>query len=160
MKAILIASLVAAQTFATASPAFAASLYDQNQTTQQSRGVFAGARLRIALGGEKPIPRAGLAFAPTLRNERSDGRSNLRFGEGVEFGFADSAKPRLMLAGQPIGARKLGAAEGKEKGKEEEKDTRKGPSTLGTIGIIAGGLLVVGGIGFAILLREVHEHSE
>lgn len=156
MKAILIASLVAAQTFATASPAFAASLYDQSQTTQQSRGVFAGARLRIALGGEKPIPRAGLAFAPTLRNERSDGRSNLRFGEGVEFGFADSAKPRLMLAGQPIGARTLGAAEGKEK----EKDTRRGPSTLGTVAIIAGGLLILGGIGFAVIMHEAEKASD
>ena len=155
MKAILIASLVAAQTFATASPAFAASLYDQNQTTQQSRGVFAGARMRIALGGgEKPIPRAGLAFAPTLRSERSDGRSNLRFSEGVELGFADSAKPSLMLAGQPIGASKPGAAEGKD------KDMHKGPSTLGTVAIIAGGLLIVGGIGAALLYHELDEQSE
>ena len=153
MKKILIASLIAAQTLAVAQPAFAATLDDQPTMTQQSRGTFAGARLRIPLGGEKPTPRAGLAFTAMQRSGTSDGRSSLRFSEGVEFGFAGSTKPRLMLAGQPVSATRLGLADG-----DEDKDG--GPSTLGTVAIVVTGLLLAGAIGYAIHLRERAEHSE
>ena len=150
MKKILIASLIAAQTLAVAQPAFAATLDDQPTMTQQSRGTFAGARLRIPLGGEKPTPRAGLAFTAMQRSGTSDGRSSLRFSEGVEFGFAGSTKPRLMLAGQPVSATRLGLA--------DDGDKDGGLSTLGTVAIVVGGLLVAGAIGYAILLHEAQKN--
>lgn len=151
MKKILIASLIAAQTLAVAEPAFAATLDDQPTTIQQSRGTFAGARLRIPLGGEKATPRAGLAFTAMQRSGASDGSSSLRFSEGVEFGFAGSTKPQLMLAGQPLSATKLGLA--------DDGDKKGGISTLGTVAIVVGGLLVVGAIGAAILAHELEEAS-
>ena len=154
MKCLLIAALVAAQSLATASPGFAARLDDQPATTQQSRGAFAGARLRIPLGGEKPTPRVGFAFTAIQRSGASDGSSSLRFSEGVEFGFAGSTSPQLMLAGRPVDAMGLGVAQ------DGDEDKGRGPSTLGVVAIIAGGLLVVGGIGFAVLAHELEKSSE
>ena len=154
MKSLLIAALVMTQSLATAAPGFAATLDDQPATTQQSRGAFVGARLRIPLGGEKLTPRAGIAFTAIQRSADGDGRSSLRFSEGVEFGFAGSAKPRLMLAGRPIRATGLGVAQ------DGAEDKDRGPSTLGIIAIVAGGILVVGGIGLAILAHEISKNSE
>lgn len=154
MRRLLIAALVVSQSLATTAPGLAATLDEQPATTQQSRGAFAGARLRIPLGGEKLTPRAGLAFTAIQRSADGDGRSSLRFSEGVEFGFAGSARPQLMLAGRPIGARGLGVAQ------DGDEDKDRGPSTLGVIAIVAGGILVVGGIGLAVLAHEISKNSE
>ena len=69
----------------------------------------------------------------------------------MELGFAGKGKARLMLAGQPIGAR-LGVA--------QDEDDDGGPSTLGTIAIVVGGLLVAGAIGVAVLAHEISKNSE
>ena len=151
MKRLMIASLVAAQTLAVAQPALAATIDDLPIAAQQSHGAFAGARLRVPLGGETRAIRAGLAVAPMQRSEASDGRAALRFSEGMELGFAGKGKARLMLAGQPIGAR-FGVA--------QDEDDDGGPSTLGTIAIVVGGLLVAGAIGVAVLAHEISKNSE
>lgn len=152
MKKTLIACLVAAQILAV-QPASAAPLHDDPAVARQGHGAFAGARLRVPLGGSAEPARAGLAIAPVQRGYGADGGSSLRFGEGVELGFAGEGKARLMLGGQPLGAR-LAAAQ------EEGEDEDGGISTLGTVAIVVGGLLVVGGIGLAVLAHEISKNSE
>lgn len=151
MKKLMIASLIAAQTFVVAQPALSATLDDQPQTVRQSHGAFAGARLSIPLGGEKPAPRVGLAVTPMHQTDANDGSRRLRFSEGLELGLAASGKPRLSLAGQPIA--RFGVA-------QEDEDEDGGISTLGVVGIVLGGLLVVGGIGVAVLAHEISKNSE
>lgn len=155
MTKTLIAVLIAAQTLTAAGPAFAASLNDQPTMTQQSRGAFAGLRLRLPLDGQVQVPQAGLAFTAVQRSEASDGSSRLHFSEGVEFGFTGSStKPQLMLAGLPVN--KLRAAEG-ENAEGENED--KGHGGVSTVVIVIGGLLVAGAIGAAIYAHELQEAS-
>lgn len=151
MKKIMMASLIAAQTLVVAEPALSATLDDQPQTMRQSHGAFAGARLAIPLGGEKPAPRIGLALTSIHQTDAVDGSRRLRFSEGVEFGLVASGKPRLSLAGQPVV--RFGVA-------QEEEDEDGGISTLGIVGIVVGGLLVVGGIGVAVLAHEISKNTE
>src|SRR5687768_4980295 len=68
MKNFVLAGLVAAQMTVVAQPA-AAAKFEQGASVQT--GTFAGARVRISLGGNQPDRkfRAGLTLAPTLRSQ-------------------------------------------------------------------------------------------
>lgn len=101
MKSLLIASLVL--TPFTAGPAFAASIEDHPAAGQHRLGAFAGARFRIAIGGEGAgEPRLGLAIAGIDYRRSTDGSLRARFAEGVEYGFAAKRGASLSLAGQPV----------------------------------------------------------
>lgn len=150
MKKLLIACLLTTQALAIPSVS-AATFDDQPTTVATSHGTFAGLRFNIPLGGDEPEPRIGLAVAPMQQSEASDGSRGLRFSQGLEFGLASDGQPDFRLAGRPIS--KMGVA-------EEQDDEDGGISTLGIIGIVAGGLLVVSGIGLAVLAHEISQHQE
>lgn len=132
MRKLLIAGLVAAaQILPAAQPAMAAELHQDRAGTPNQVSAFAGARLRVPLGGREK-PQAGLALTSTLR---SGATGELRFAKGAELGFSGDRKVRLSLGGRPVSQ----IAQG---GKAE--DGRKlGVSTLGWIGIGAA-VVVVG----------------
>jgi hypothetical protein len=146
MKKLTVAALVAGQLLTAAQPAFAAELIDGR--TQQI-GAFAGARVRVPLGGDvrQRQLRAGLTLAPTLRTLAADGQSQLRFGEGLELGVTGREPVRLLLAGQDV--RRLGAA-------EDDNDRHGGPSTLGWIAIGVGAAIVIV-VGAAVLCASDHD---
>ena len=101
MKNYALAGLVAAQLIVAAQPAAAAS-FDEMASVQT--GTFAGARMRLSLGGgqqERKL-RAGLTLAPMLRSQAISGESRMRFGEGVELGFAGKRPLTLSLSGRPV----------------------------------------------------------
>jgi hypothetical protein len=122
MKSLAIAALVAAELAVAVQPAMAADLGDA-QAASQRQGAFAGARLRVPLGGGEKAgkARAALTMAPVLHGRQADGSMRTRFGEGVELAF--TGKPRLSLAGRPVSqiapgrtgpdGRKLGTSTGK-----------------------------------------------
>jgi len=130
MKKLTIGALVAGQLLGPVQPAAAADLVERD--TPQI-GAFAGARLRIPLGGarEERRLRAGLTLAPTMRV----GAGRLRFGEGLEFGVAGREPVRLSLAGTPVN-RLAGGGRGPD-------GQRLGVSTLGWIAIGVGATVVV-----------------
>ena len=132
MKSLTIAAFAAAQILAAAQPAAAAGFGDEPAGAGQKQAAFAGARLRVPLGGEgKEKARAGLAVAPVLHSRQADGSMRTRFGEGMELGFAGGPRAQLMLAGRRVSS----IAQG-----------RSGPdgAKLGTS--TSKGLLIVGGI--------------
>jgi hypothetical protein len=144
MKKLLIASLLSASVIASTTPAMA---QDFSASREIETGGFAGARVRIPFGGSarrEPI-RAGLAFAPTVRVDYSDGRSRTRIGEGFEFGIAGNEPFRLSLAGTPVSQLVQGS-----RGPDGQ---RLGVSTGGWIAIGAGAVLVLVG-GFYVWLME------
>ena len=134
MKKLLIASFLSAQVLASATPAMAQNF---NTSRETEAGAFGGVRLRIPFGGSaqrEPV-RAGLAFAPTVRTEYSDGRSRTRIGEGLEFGFAGRGPTQFSLAGTPVNRL--------VQGRTGPDGQRLGVSTVGWIAIGVGTLLVV-----------------
>jgi hypothetical protein len=143
MKRLTIGALLAGQLLSVAQPAFAADLVAWEAPQM---GAFAGARLRVPLGGARDERRlrAGLTLAPTLRTSAADGESQLRFGEGLELGVTGRQPVRLLLAGQDV--RRLGAA-------EDNDDRGGGPSTLGWIAIGVGTFLIVA-VGAAALAAD------
>lgn len=124
MKLLVMTSLVAAQLM-TAQPAMAAELIDERGATSQRHGAFAGARLRVPLGGESDRKlRAGLTVAPVAEGTNGEGSRRIRFGEGLELGIAGgSDKPALAFGGRPVSqiaqgpiapdGRRLGTSTGK-----------------------------------------------
>ena len=107
-------------------------------------GTFAGARIRLAVGGQKREPklRAGLTFASVQSGQSARGVSFTRFGEGLEFGITDrNAQPHMSIAGYSLAPKRLGAADGAEDG------SKKGHG-LRTAAFIVGGVLV------AVLCRQ------
>jgi hypothetical protein len=95
--------------------------------------AFAGARLRVPLGGGKEKPQAGLALTSALR---SGATGEIRFAKGAELGFAgNGSKLRLTLAGTPVSQLAQGgrAPEGR----------KQGVSTLGWVAIGVGFVAVV-----------------
>lgn len=124
MKLILAAALSAVQAVS-AAPAFAAD------GGAPQMGAFAGARLRIPLGGSEK-PQAGLAFTSTLRSGRT---GELRFAKGAEFGFSgDEPALRLTLAGMPVSRL--------TEGRTAPAGHKLGLSTLGWVAIGVGVLAV------------------
>ena len=101
MKYLLIASLLLAPL--AAAPAAAASIEDHGYAGQHRLGTFAGARLRIAMGGEQAgRPRLGLAMTGVGYSRSADGGMRTRFAEGVEYGFSAERRVELSLAGRPM----------------------------------------------------------
>ena len=148
MRKLLIAGLVAAaQVLPAASPAAAAELH-QDRTDQPGQvSAFAGARLRVPLGGGREKPRAGLALTSTLR---SGATGELRFARGAELGFdgADS-KLGLSIAGRPV-SHLAG-------GRPGPSGRKQGFSTAGWIAIGASAALIVGGI---LIFDYIGDQSE
>lgn len=101
MKNFVLAGLVAAPMTVVAQPAAAAN-FEQGASVQT--GTFAGARVRISLGGNQPDRkfRAGLTLAPTLRSQSISGETRMRIGEGLELGFNGKRPLALSLAGRPV----------------------------------------------------------
>jgi len=149
MKSITLASFVAAQIFASG-PATAASP-DQMASAHVDGGMFAGARLRVPLGGASPPkPRLMLSLAPMMRSQSADGRVQLRFGEGMAIGPGEGRALRISLAGQPLSAFAPRAA-------KVDTANANGISTIGWVAIGAGVLLVAGGVIFANALNNASE---
>jgi len=108
-------------------------------------GGFAGARIRISLGGsgrEKPMIRAGLTIAPMQHSGGSDLRSpNWRIGEGLEFGFrGGDPAPQLSLAGL-----RLTPARYTPGGRPADKNRNNLSGGTTTALVVVGVLVVVGG---------------
>jgi hypothetical protein len=127
MKLVLAAALCAAQVLP-AAPAPAADLSAGDAAAPRQMGAFAGARLRVPLGGGQEKPQAGLALTSTLR---SGATGELRFARGAELGFSGNEAPlRLTLAGQPVS--RLAQGRGGPQGH------KLGVSTLGWVAIGVG----------------------
>ncbi|HEY0413928.1 MAG TPA: hypothetical protein VGD66_12390 [Allosphingosinicella sp.] len=143
MKILAAAALIAGQILA-AAPASAADLLDTPCAAGATRvGAFAGARLRVPLGGGRETPvRLGLALAPVQRTGGQDGATKLRFGEGLEFGLAGRTRPALSVAGYRVGGEANGA-----------DGRRLGVSTIGAAGI-AGAVIVAGFLVLALAARS------
>jgi hypothetical protein len=136
MKKIIIGALIASQIGLAAQPAFAADLTNDRSSMAQRQGAFAGARLRVPLGGDNSSKvRAGLTIAPLVQGRSSSGEIRTRLGEGLEFGIAGQArKPGLSIAGTPVSQL--------AQGKAGPTGARKGVSTLGWVAIGVGVVLV------------------
>ena len=133
MKRLMMTSLVAAQIFAAAQPAEAADLGDAKGAAVQRHGAFAGARLRVPLGGgAERKARAGLTVAPLVQNQYGNGSVRTRFGEGMELGIGSDRTPRLSFAGRPLGNPML------MPGRNGPKGERANLSTIGWVGIGVG----------------------
>lgn len=121
-------------------PAVAAELASHAQAPELSRGAFAGARLRLTLGGSRGGEmRAGVALAPTSLGRTHDGTLVRRFGDGFELGTARGEPMALRLAGRRVGT-------GPER-------SRLGVSTLGAAGIAAG-VILAGAVVLALAVRS------
>ena len=141
LRAATAAALIASQ--ALAPPALAAELFGSGEPVEVERGAFAGARLRVALGGRRDGEiRAGLALTPISLRRSSDGAVGRQFAEGFEFGGGQGAPFGLRLAGRPIGG-----------GDRAAQSRRLGVSTLGAAAIV-GGVIVAGFIGYALVSRS------
>jgi len=131
MRKSLIAALIAGQAF---TPAAASRLGPQAVPGAQEAGLFAGARVRLPLGGQERPQRlsAGFVAAPMLMIDRADGSRGSRIGEGLAFGAPGSARPGLSLAGRSI-----------VPGSPSPTGQRAGVSTIGWIAIGVGALAVI-----------------
>ena len=154
MKVFLIPALVLAQLPLT--PAGAASIDDAPAAGQQQQmGTFTGARLRVPFGGEKAgQAQIGLGIAGVARSRALDGRSEMRFAEAAELGFS-GRRLALSVGGKPVS--RLGAQDSDNQDQAEEKD---GLSTWAIVGIVAGGVLIAGGIGLALFVDAVNDASD
>jgi hypothetical protein len=129
MKKLTIAALVAAQLTA-AQPAGAAG-FGSDQSTRV--GVFAGAQLKLTLGGSRAeAPRASLGIAPTVRNQSFDGSGRTRIGEGLQLSLEPNRPVELNLAGARLV--RIGLAPGEQ----APGGHRAGISTLGWAAIGVG----------------------
>jgi hypothetical protein len=133
-----------------AQPVSAADLGDDSggaSAATQRHGAFAGARLRVPLGGTDREVRAGLAAAPLVQNRGADGSLQTRFGDGVEFGFAGRKPAGLSLGGtrlSDLGQRRDGPG-----------GTRLGTSTGKGLAIVGGiVLLTLGGVALLLMAQE------
>jgi hypothetical protein len=130
MRKLLIAGIVAAQAAAAVQPAVAAELHQDRMGGPNQLSAFAGARLRVPLGGGREKPRAGLTLTSTLR---SGSTGELRFARGAELGFSQGESAiQLTLAGTPVSRLTQGRA-----GLEGPK---LGVSTIGWVAIGVGAL--------------------
>jgi hypothetical protein len=132
MRKLLIAGLVVGQVIAAAQPVMAAELPQDRVSAPNQVSAFAGARLRVPLGGGREKPRAGLALTSTLR---SGSTGELRFARGAELGFSGGESAiRFTLGGTPASRLAQGSW---------GPDGRKlGVSTIGWVAIGVGALAV------------------
>ena len=128
-----------------ATSAQAAELDGRSPFVDNQRGAFAGVRLRADLGGKERDVRASLTVAATAHSRRG-ADSRMAIGDGLELSFSPTkAKPELMLAGRRLDQMNLWARPA-----EEKKDL----STLATVAIVAGVVLVVGAVAFVHVVNE------
>jgi hypothetical protein len=153
MKKILIATLIGVQCIAATAPAAAATLEDDPNARRNAFGSFGGARLRLSLDGPDRRASAGLALAPVRRSEGESGSARVQFGEGLAFGSVNGAKPRLSLAGRPVG--KPARRAWQDDQEEEEKDGGISPIAIGAIVL---GVVAIGA--FAGLVAVANENSD
>ncbi len=148
MRKMLIAGLVgAAQILPAARPAAAAELHRDGVHSPSQVSAFAGARLRVPLGGGREKPRGGLALTSTLRSGDS---GELRFARGAELGFSGpGSKLDLSVAGRPIS--KLAA------GKAGPAGRKQNFSTAGWIAIGASAVIIIGGV---LIFDYIGDQSE
>jgi hypothetical protein len=132
MKTLIIAALVAGQIALSAQPAAAAELVRDSGNMPNQVSAFAGARLRVPLGGGRERPQAAVALTSAIRGGAT---GELRFARGAELGFAGGDRAiRLTLAGTPVWRLAQGKA---------GPDGRKlGVSTIGWVAIGVGALAV------------------
>lgn len=136
----------------TAPTARAASLDPVPAVAGQHRtGAFAGARVRIALGGGSKAS-AGLTLAPIQRALVDDGSMRLRFGEGLALGVSDDGPVALRLAGA-----RLDRLHVSRNGRIDASGARHGISTAGYIAIGVGVAVIVGGLLFVDALNDASE---
>lgn len=120
---------------------------------QYETGAFAGARLRIALGGNRNQPklRAGLTFGPTLHHRVNQGAADINFGEGLEFGHRSGHRFSLSAAGQEIGGNRNSA---------DQADQEDGEGGLPDWALIAGGVVIAAGVGGLLLYDAMLDASD
>ena len=135
MKKLTMAALLAGQIASAAPPAFAA---DFAEARDRRAGAFAGFRLRLPLdGAERRQVRAGLTLAPALHSRTASGRSVMRIGEGLEFGYRANRPLSVSLAGRDLSRLRLGAAQ------NDDDD-----GGIPTVALVAGGLVLVFAAGY------------
>lgn len=126
MKGHTTAALCAAAAALIAQPLAAAELPRDNAGSRIERGSFAGARLRLPLGGSEKA-HAGLALTMT---QRAPGSAELRFARGLELGYAGDEQVQLSLGGR--GLSEL------TQGKAGPQGRKMGVSTVGWVAIGVG----------------------
>jgi hypothetical protein len=130
MKLIAGAALISAQLLA--QPVWAADLPSDRVAGPSEVATFAGARLRVPLGGGREKARAGLALTSTFRGATGQ----LRFAKGAELGFAgDEAAIRLTLGGTPVSQL--------AQGRDGPSGRKHGISTLGWVAIGVGAAVII-----------------
>jgi len=145
MKHLVVAALVAGQLVPIFQPARAAT-FDRIETLETRAGAFAGARLRIPLGGPiRSKPRVGLVLAPLVQSRAVDGSGVTRFGEGADLRLS-SAGPSLSLGGLPVAGRLAAVEEDEPKKKSSTgKKVLKGAAVVAIVAlaVVGGGLLAL-----------------
>ena len=145
MRKLLIAVIAAGQIVAAAQPVTAAELDGRSPFVDNQRGAFAGIRLRANLGGKERDVRTSLTVSATAHSRRG-ADSRMAMGDGLELSFSPhKAKPELMLAGKRLDQMNLLGRPA-----DEEKEL----STLATVAIVAGVVLVVGAVAFVHVANE------
>ena len=81
------------------------------------------------------------------------------YAEGLQFGFAADRRLGLSVGGRTLVSRGLGAQQQPE-AEPETEEKEGGLSTLEIVGIVAGGVLVAGGIGLALLVDAMNDASQ
>ena len=146
MKKLLVATVLSAAVIFAASPVVAADIEAGRTAGPAVFGAFAGARLRVPLGGSER-PKAGLAFT----HLRLDASGATRFSKGVELGFVGDKQLQLSIAGQRLD--RLGVQPG-GRGPEGQK---LGVSTVGWVAIGVGVAVVVGAALFVDAVRDASD---
>ncbi|WP_395613816.1 hypothetical protein [Allosphingosinicella sp.] len=145
MKIDTVALIAAAFALAAADPAAAAAA----APTDAEAGLFAGFRLRLAVGASRAEPRlrGGFALAPTLHSRTDGGALRLRMGEGVEFGLRSDSAPAFSIAGTPVGLQRPGPGQNRS----QLRDTTK-------VLVIGGAVLLA--VGAALFWHALDEASD
>lgn len=128
-------------------------MQDLTEAEQREMGTFAGARLRIALGGNRNQPkvRGGLTFAPTMHSRANQGAAEINIGEGLEFGHRSGHRISLSAAGQDIGGNRAGVA------RAGEEDDNGG---LPDWALITGGVVIALGVGGLLFWDALKDASD
>ena len=147
MKKLMIAALVAGQLL----PALPATAAELDRHVAPQMGAFGGVRVRLRLDGDRSDRqlRAGLAIAPTTHSRTAEGATQLRIGEGLEFGVRGREPARLSLAGQDV--RRLGV-----QGDEDDD----GDGGIPTWALVAGAVVIVLGAGLLVFDALMDASSE
>jgi hypothetical protein len=143
LRLTLATGLVAVQ-LAAVQPAAAAELQQDRMGMANQASAFAGARLRVPLGGGTDKPRAALALTSTLR---SGATGELRFAKGTEVGFSGHEKTISLT----FGGKRLSQLAPGGKARDGQK---LGVSTLGWVAIGVGAVAVIVVAAAAICIND------